>query len=108
MNLTDASAATAIAGVVGAGTVGGVGLLWKLFRWLSRIEKQLHPNGGSSLVDKVNRIESKQDQTNTRLLAVADSLLEHIVHAEADRQEYTAALASVVALTERPKEEEQQ
>ena len=45
---------------------------------LSRVEHQLFPNGGSSLTDKINRIEFEQRHTQTEISsmkAVLDTIL---------------------------------
>lgn len=41
---------------------------------LERVEHQLFPNGGSSLTDKINRIEQDQKEMNGQILALKDVL----------------------------------
>jgi hypothetical protein len=41
---------------------------------LSRVEHQLWPNGGTSLADKVDRLERRSSETTTELRVVRDLL----------------------------------
>lgn len=59
------SVSTAVMAV--AALLGGI---WWIIRKLVKIAeavKQLHPNGGSSLADKVNKISAKQDEMTVNI-----------------------------------------
>lgn len=45
---------------------------------LSDIKKELHPNGGSSLRDAVNRLESTQSEIKDDIRQVRDKIDDHI------------------------------
>ena len=51
----------------------------KLTDRLDTINKELHPNGGSSLRDVANRIEKNQQELKKDVEAVRDKVDDHIV-----------------------------
>jgi hypothetical protein len=59
---------------------------------LVKIERELRPNGGSSMRDAVNRVEATGDETSKRLD-------EHITTSEADRAEARADLRALTKTT---------
>lgn len=59
---------------------------------LVKIERELRPNGGSSMRDAVNRVEATGDETSKRLD-------EHITTSETDRAEARADLRALTKTT---------
>lgn len=50
----------------------------KIFNQLARINLELHPNGGSSLRDAVNRIEKSQEEIKDDAKDIRDKIDGHI------------------------------
>jgi hypothetical protein len=46
-------------------SVVSLGVRWLVKHYLQEIKSQLHTNGGSSIKDQVNRLESRQDKDET-------------------------------------------
>lgn len=54
--------------LVGVGTVVTMGIMaikWMVKHYLGEIKQELKPNGGGSLKDQVNRLETRMDKNDT-------------------------------------------
>jgi hypothetical protein len=59
---------TLIAMLVGIGTLLsmlGMAIRWMVKHYLEEIKHELKPNGGGSIKDQVNRLEMRQDKSDT-------------------------------------------
>jgi hypothetical protein len=76
-----------LAGQIGAAIVAvaaALGIIHRIFfkkltDRLERIDKELHPNGGSSLRDVVNRIEKNQGEMKEDIHDVREKVDDHII-----------------------------
>jgi hypothetical protein len=76
-----------LAGQMGAAIVAvaaALGIIHRIFfrkltDKLERIDKELHPNGGSSLRDVVNRIEKNQGEMKDDIHDVREKVDDHII-----------------------------
>jgi hypothetical protein len=76
-----------LAGQMGAAIVAvaaALGIIHRIFfkkltDKLERIDKELHPNGGSSLRDVVNRIEKNQGEMKEDIHDVREKVDDHII-----------------------------
>lgn len=70
--------AAAIIAIAGALVILNKYLFGKFRNDLSDIKKELHPNGGSSLRDAVNRLEKSQDEIKEELRDLREKIDDHI------------------------------
>lgn len=67
--------------IVSIGTIlsmFGLGTRWLVKHYFDDIKHELKPNGGSSLKDQVNRLESQHAQMNSKIEHMYEVLLEYI------------------------------
>lgn len=72
--------------IVAASGISGIGLLglmWKAAQWQARTDDKLdqliaemHPNGGSTIKDALNRVELKVERMDSRLVRVEERVKE--------------------------------
>lgn len=74
-----------------AALVAGVRKIYKSARWMEDVHKQMHPNGGASIRDVLDRIEMRQEAMAQRMDRFEDFVIAHSNRQDAARSTSEAA-----------------
>lgn len=68
----------ALIAISGAGAIAYKAFFKKLYDKINRIDQELHPNGGSSMRDAINRIEKSQEEVKEDAKDIREKVDNHI------------------------------